>query len=172
MQSTHIQSCKTAVLAIFDGTKGGTRVPGCKFNGVKSFAEWKPPGGREGLGQILKEGLDRSCNAVKNAIKMTLAFHPVARLVMQELLAANKIVIMALFATKIPAYCDELLSKTGGGNPSLQSKAACWALVTKLLRRIFKEVDKVRRFASEAVSMGADSLQANGMFLYAAVEEL
>ena len=138
MQSTHIQSCKTAVPAIFDGTKGGTGVPGCEFNGVKTFAEWKPPNGREGLGKILKEGLDRSCNAIKDAIEMTLAFHPVARLVMRELLAANKIVIMALFATKIPAYYDELLSKTGGGNPSLQSKATCWALVTKLLRTIFK----------------------------------
>ena len=31
---------------------------------------------------------------------------------------------------------------------------------------------KVRRFASEAVSLGADSLQTNGLFLYAAVEEL
>ncbi len=78
MQSTHIQLCKTAVLAIFDGTRGGTRVPGCEFNGVKTFAEWKPPDGRDGLGKILKEGLDRSCNAVKDAIKMMLAFHPVA----------------------------------------------------------------------------------------------
>jgi hypothetical protein len=114
MQSTHIQSCKTAIPAIFGGTKGGTRVPGCEFNGVKTFAEWKPPDGREGLRKILKEGLDRSCNAVKDTIEMTLAFHPVARLVMSELLAANKIVIMALFATEIPAYYDELLSKTGG----------------------------------------------------------
>ena len=172
MQSTHIQSCKTGVPAIFDGMKGGTRVPGCEFNGVKTFAEWKPPNGREGLGKILKEGLDRSCNAIKDTIEMTLAFHPVARLVMRELLAANKIKIMALFATEIPAYYDELLSKTGGKNPSPQSKAACWALVTKLLRTFFKEVHKVRSFASEAVSLGADSLQANGMFLYAAVEEL
>ena len=145
---------------------------GCEFNGVKTFVEWKPPDGREGLGKILKEGLERSCNAVKDAIKMTLAFHPVARLVMHELLAANKIVVMALFATKIPSYYNKLFAKTGGGNPSMQSKAACWALVTKLLRRIFKEVHKVRHFASEAVSLGANSLQANGMFLYAAVEEL
>jgi hypothetical protein len=53
-------------------------VPGCEFNGVKTFAEWKPPDGWDGLGKILKEGLDRSCNAVKDAIKMMLAFHPVA----------------------------------------------------------------------------------------------
>ena len=54
----------------------------------------------------------------------------------------------------------------------MQSKAACWALVTKLLCTIFKKVHKIRHFASEAVSLGADSLQTNGMFLYAAVEEL
>jgi hypothetical protein len=53
-------------------------VPGCEFKGVKTFAEWKPPDGWDGLGKILKEGLDRSCNAVKDAIKMMLAFHPVA----------------------------------------------------------------------------------------------
>ncbi len=57
----------------------------------------------------------------------------------------------------------------GGENPSVQSKAACWALVTKLMRTIFKEVHQVRHFASEAVLLGADSLQANGMFLYAQV---
>ncbi len=43
---------------------------------------------------------------------------------MRELLAANKIVIMALFATKIPFYYNKLLAKLGGENPSLQSKAA------------------------------------------------
>jgi hypothetical protein len=87
----------------------------------------------------------------------------------RELLATNKIVIMALFATEIPSYYNELLAKTGGENPSVQSKATCWALVTKLMRTIFKEVHQVRRFASEAVLLGADSLQANGMFLYTQV---
>jgi hypothetical protein len=88
---------------------------------------------------------------------------------MRELLAANKIVIMALFATEIPSYYNELPEKMGGENPSVQSKATCWALVTKLMRTIFKEVHQVRRFASEAVLLGADSLQANGMFFYAQV---
>ncbi len=80
--------------------------------------EWKPSEGQDGLGKILKEGLDHSCNAVKDAIEMTLAFHPVAQLVMCELLATSKIVIMALFATKIPSYYNKLLAKTdGGGEP-------------------------------------------------------
>ncbi len=40
------------------------------------------------------------------------------------------------------------------------------------MRTIFKEVHKVRHFASKAVLLGADFLQAKGMFLYAVVEEL
>jgi hypothetical protein len=136
----------------------------------RPLRKWKPPDSRDGLGKILKEGLDCSCNAVKDAIEMTPAFHhPVARLVMPELLATNKIVIMALFATKIPSYYDKLLAKTGGENPLVQSKAACWALVTKLMRTIFIDVHQVRCVASEAVLLGADSLRANGMFLYAVV---
>ncbi len=51
-------------------------------------------------------------------------------------------------------------------------KESCWALVTKLLKTILKEIHKVRRFAAEAVSIGSDSLSTNGMFLYAALEEL
>jgi hypothetical protein len=88
---------------------------------------------------------------------------------MRELLAANKIVIMALFITKIPSYYDKLLAKTGGENPLVQSKAACWALVTKLMCTIFINVHQVRCVASEAVLLGADCLQANSMFLFAAV---
>ena len=45
-------------------------------------------------------------------------------------------------------------------------------MVTKLLRTILKEIHKVRRFAAEAVSIGSNSLKTNGMFLYAAMEEL
>lgn len=61
-----------------------------------------------------------------------------------------------------------------GGDPphSKEVKESCWSLVTKLLRTILKEVHKVRRFAAEAVSIGSDSLMTNGMFLYAALEEL
>jgi hypothetical protein len=47
-----------------------------------------------------------------------------------------------------------------GRPPSHQS---CWALVTKLLRTILKEVHKVWRFAAEAVLIGSDFLMTNGM---------
>jgi hypothetical protein len=51
-------------------------------------------------------------------------------------------------------------------------KESCWALVTKLLRTILKEVHKVRCFAAKAVSISLDYLMTNGVFLYAALEEL
>jgi hypothetical protein len=51
-------------------------------------------------------------------------------------------------------------------------KESCWALVTKLLRTILKKVHKVRQFAAEVVSIGSDLLMTNGIFLYAAHEEL
>jgi hypothetical protein len=74
---------------------------------------------------------------------------------------------------EITLYYDEILSKTGGDPPhSKEVKESCWALVTKLLRTVLREVHKVRRFAAEAVSIGSDSLRTNGMFLYAAMEEL
>jgi hypothetical protein len=92
---------------------------------------------------------------------------------MQEMLVEYKIHTSAIFITELTLYYDEILSKTGGDPPHTKEvKESCWALVTKLLRTILKEVHKVRWFAAEAVSIGTDSLSTNGMFLYAALEEL
>ncbi len=93
--------------------------------------------------------------------------------IMQEMLVEYKIHTSAIFITELTLYYDEILSKTGGDPPHTKEvKESCWALVTKLLRTILKEVHKVRRFTAEAVSIGTDSLSTNGMFLYAALEEL
>ncbi len=110
---------------------------------------------------------------MRGAIDMLLSAHPVARSVMTEMLAEYKILSSKLFITEITLYYDEILSKTGGDPPhSKEVKESCWAFVAKLLRTILREVHKVRRFAAEAMSIGSDSLQTNGMFLYAAMEEL
>jgi hypothetical protein len=104
---------------------------------------------------------------------MFLSASPVARGVMNEMLAEYKILTSQLFITELTLYYEEIVSKTGGDPPhSKEVKESCWGLVTKLLRTILKEVHKVRRFAAEAVSIGSDSLMTNGMFLYAALEEL
>ena len=104
---------------------------------------------------------------------MFLGGSPVAKGVMQEMLAEYKIHTSAIFIMELTLYYDKILSKTGGNPPPTKEvKESCWALVTKLLRTILKEVHKVRRFATEVVSIGTDSLSTNGMFLYAALEEL
>jgi hypothetical protein len=78
-----------------------------------------------------------------------------------------------IFVTEILLFYDKILCKTGGDLPHTKEvKESCWALVMKLLRTIIREVHKVRQFAAEAVSFGMDLLSANGMFLYAAMEEL
>jgi hypothetical protein len=98
---------------------------------------------------------------------------PVAQRVMLEMLTKYKILTSQLFIMEITLYYNEILSKMGGKPPhSKEVKESCWALVTKLLRTILKEVHKVRHFVAKAVSIGLDSLMTNGMFLYDALEEL
>jgi hypothetical protein len=92
---------------------------------------------------------------------------------MLEMLAEYKIHTSLLFVTEVTLYYDEILSKTGGDPPHTKEvQESCWALVTRLLSTIFKEMHKVRRFAAEAVQIGTDALVTNGMFLYTALEEL
>jgi hypothetical protein len=118
-------------------------------------------------------GLESAWQQIRGAIGMFLSASPVARGVMNEMLAEYKILTSQLFITELTLYYKEIVSKTGGDPPhSKEVKESCWGLVTKLLRTIFKEFHKVRRFAAEAVSIGSDSLMTNGMFLYAALEEL
>ena len=60
----------------------------------------------------------------------------------------------------------------GGEVPGEASKTQCWALVTKLLKMIFKATPKAHSLATEAGGPNMDPLTANGYFLYAALDEL
>ena len=51
-------------------------------------------------------------------------------------------------------------------------KATCWALVTKLLRVLFKEVHSVGMHAAGLKHVVGDPARVNGLYLYAALEEL
>ena len=140
---------------------------------MKTFAEWKPTNGKGGASAWLKEGLDGAWQQIRGAIDLFLGGSPAAKVVMQELLTEYKIHTSTIFIAELTLHYDEILSKTGGDPPHTKEvKESCWALVTKLLKTILKEVHKVRRFAAEAVSIGSDLLSTNGMFLYAALEEL
>jgi hypothetical protein len=174
MQSAAVESVNTAIPSILEGPKTSVlKDPKHDFGAMKTFAEWKPTNGQGGASARLKEGLEGAWQQIRGAIDLFLGGSPAAKGVMQEMLAEYKVHTSAIFITELTLYYDEILSKTGGDPPhSKEVKESCWALVTKLLRTILKEVHKVRRFAAEAVSIGSDSMSTNGMFLYAALEEL
>jgi hypothetical protein len=70
-------------------------------------------------------------------------------------------------------YCTEILGKTGGPPPHDKAvMALCWALGTKLLKTIFKEIHRVRMFVVELGNVRDDPARVNGLFLYAALKEL
>jgi hypothetical protein len=174
MQSAAVESVKTAIPSILEGPKTSVlKDPKHDFGAMKTFAEWKPTNGQGGASAQLKEGLEGAWQQIRGAIDLFLGGSLAAKGVMQEMLAEYKIHTSAIFITVLTLYYDEILSKTGGDPPHTKEvKESCWALITKLLRTILKEVHMVRRFAAEAVSIGTDSLSTNGMFLYAALEEL
>jgi hypothetical protein len=174
MQSAVVESVNTAVPSILEGPKSSVlKDPKFDFGAMKTFAEWKPTNGQGGASRRLKEGLDAAWQQIWGAINLFVGGSPVAKGVMLGMLAEYKILTSQLFITKITLYYNEILSKTGGDPPhSKEVKESCWAIVTKLLCTILKEDHKVRHFAAEAVSIGLDSLMTNGMFLYAALEEL
>ena len=60
----------------------------------------------------------------------------------------------------------------GRHHKTAEVKATCWALVTKLLKVLFQEIHKVRMFVSELGNIRDDNARVNGLFLYAALEEL
>jgi hypothetical protein len=174
MQSAVVESVNTAVPSILECPKSSVlKDPTHDFGAMKTFAEWKPTNGQGGASARLKEGLEGAWQQIRGAINLFLGGSPAAKGVMQEMLAEYKIHTSAIFITELTLYYNEILSKTGGNPPHTKEvKESCWALVTKLLRTILKEVHKVGRFMAEAVSIGSDSLSTNGMFLYAALEEL
>ncbi len=50
--------------------------------------------------------------------------------------------------------------------------ALCWALVTKLLKVLFKEIHKVHMFAATLATVKDNPACVNRLFLYSALEEL
>ncbi len=83
-----------------------------------------------------------------------------------------KMLFHELFALEVDNFYRETLNKVGGEHPSKASKIQCWALVTKLLKTVFKSTHKAQSFATEAGEADMDPLHTNGYFLYAALEEL
>ena len=171
MQSAQVLSVHTSYPPVLDGAKSVQRDAKYDFLALKTYKQWKPVDG-EGTYKMLKEGVERSFELIKNAIDSTFGMKPQARAVLLDLLTEFKMMYHELFVMEINLFYEETLNKVGGEHPSDASRVQCWALVTKLLRTVFKATHGARSFATEAGGHGMDPLQTNGYFLYAALEEL
>jgi hypothetical protein len=172
MQSAVILSVNSTIPAIMEGPKDGIRETKHNFNAARSYEEWKPFSSMGGTTKNLMEGVTRAFDRIKGAINLTLGT-PLARSVMLELHGEFLMLFWAIFATEVTDYYQEILGKTGGPPPhDKEIKTKCWALVTKLLKVIFQEVRKVRVFAADLGNVKDDTAWVNGLFLYAALEEL
>ena len=124
--------------------------------------------------KLLKEGVERSFGLIKNAIDSTFGMKPLARAVLLDLVTEFKMMFHELFVMEVNLFYEETLNRVGGEllSDASASRVQCWALVTKLLRTVFKATHGARSFATEAGGPNMDPLQTNGYFLYTALEEL
>ncbi len=141
------------------------------FAELKTYKQWKPVDG-EGTSKKLKEGVERPFELITNAIESTFPMKPLARMVLMDLVSEFKALFHELFVMEVNLFYEETLNKVGGEHPTDATRIQCWALVTKLLRTVFKATHGARNFATEAGGPAMDPLTTNGFFLYAALEEL
>jgi hypothetical protein len=172
MQSAVILLVNFTIPAIMEGPKDGIRENKHDFNAAKNYKDWKPSSSMGGTTKNLMDGVTWAFDRIKGAINLTLGT-PLARSVMLELQGKFLMHFRAIFVTEVTDYYQEILGKTGGSPPhDKEIKATCWALVTKLLKVIFQEVQKVRVFAADLGNIKDDTARVNRLFLYAALEEL
>ena len=171
MQSAQVLSVHTAYPPVLDGAKAVQRDSKVDFAELKTYKQWKPVDG-EGTSKKLKEGVEQSFELISNAIDSTFPMKPLAHMVLLDLVAEFKILFHELFVMEVNLFYEDTLNKVGGEHPTDASRTQCWALVTKLLRTVFKATHGARNFATEAGGPSMDPLQTNGYFLYAALEEL
>jgi hypothetical protein len=114
----------------------------------------------------------RAFKRIKGAIQMTLGL-PLAKTVMMELHVEFLMHFNAVFITKVLSFYLNILEKAGSTPPfSTAVKASCWALVTKLLHVMFKEVHHICMHAAGLENIQEDPARVNGLYLYAAMEEI
>ena len=116
--------------------------------------------------------MERSFELITNAIESTFPMKPLARMVLMDLVSEFKALFHELFVMEVNLFYEETLNKVGGEHPTDATRIQCWALVTKLLRTVFKATHGARNFATEAGGPAMDPLTTNGFFLYTALEEL
>ncbi len=171
MQLAQVLSVHTAYPPVLDGSKAVQQDSKVDFAKLKTYKQWKPIDG-EGMSKKLKEGVELSFELITNAINSTFLMKPLARMVLLDLVSEFKILFYELFVMEVNLFYKDTLNKVGGEHPTDATRTQCWALVTKLLRTVFKATHGAQNFATEAGGPAMDPLQTNGYFLYAALEEL
>lgn len=171
MQSAQVLSVHTSYPPVLDGSRVVKRESGVGFLELKSYKTWKLVDD-DGTARKLEEGVERSMELITNAIESTFGSKPQARMVLLALVTEFHKLFHDLFGLEVDKFYRETLNKVGGEIPGEASKTQCWALVTKLLKTVFKATHKARSFATEAGGPNMDPLTTNGYFLYAALEEL
>jgi hypothetical protein len=142
MQSAVILSVNSTISAILEGPKDSIREAKYDFNAAQTFEEWMLAR-LGGTSKNFRGGVVWAFEQIKGAINLTLG-DPLAKSVMLKLHGEFLMHFWAIFTTELTGYYHEILGKTGSPPPhNKEVKAACWALVTKLLTTIFKEIHKV-----------------------------
>lgn len=145
MQSAVVMSVNTTIPPILAGLKSDKV---CKlkfdFNAAWTYEEWLPASSQGGMCKNLRDRVLRAFEQIKGGIAMMLG-SGTARAVMTELHGEFLMHFRAIFLTEVSNYYLDIFGKAGGTPPhTAEIKATCWALVTKLLRVLFKEVHGVR----------------------------
>jgi hypothetical protein len=173
MQSAVILLVNTIIPPILEGPKDSSlRETRHNFNAACTFKDWMLVGSMGGTSKNLTSGVVCAFDRIKGTISLTLG-SPLAKAVMMELHGEFITHFQAIFTTKVTAYYQKILGKTGGAPPHMaEVKATCLALVIKLFKVLFREIHKVRMFAAELGNIRDNNARVNGLFLYAALKEL
>ena len=161
MQSAQVLSFQAAYPPVLDGVKAVQQDSKVDFVELKTYKQWKPVDG-EGRSKKLKEGVEHAFDLITNAIDSTFPMKPQARMALMDLISEFKILFHELFMMEVNLFYKDTLNKVGGEHPTDATRAQCWALVTKLLRTVFKATLGARNFLTEAGGPGMDPLQTNG----------
>ncbi len=171
MQSAVILSVNSTIPTILEGPKDSIQETKYNFNAARTFEDWMAAG-MGGTSKNFHDAVTRAFERIKGAINFSLG-DLLAKSVMHELHGDFLTHFRSIFTTEVTGYYQEILRKTGSHPPhNKEVKASCWALVTKFLKTIFKEIHKVWMFAAELGDVREEPAKVNGLFLYAVLEEL
>ena len=172
MQMACVVSFNTTIPPVLEGPKEGSVKEGrYEFNAMQTYAMWNPTGSK-GTWANINCGMNKQMDRVKAAIDMKLARHSTAKTICYAMLAEVKTFWVSLFKTELTNLYHELLGKAYGKPPyPKDAMATCWSLTMELLKVLFEELIKVRVMAC-AAHLHEDKLQRNGLFFFAALQEI